>query len=107
MKQFAGLDVTKMYPAGEPPDKELEAAWTWDFFSKAAEKCQKGGYPFGTPVSTCSDAVQFVGAMFNAHGVQLVNAKGGITVNNDTTGERARVVQKDGAVLPTERLCLG
>ena len=24
MKQFVGLDVTKMYPAGAPPDKELE-----------------------------------------------------------------------------------
>ena len=24
MKQFAGLDVTKMYPAGAPPDKELD-----------------------------------------------------------------------------------
>ena len=85
MKQFVGLDVTKMYPAGEPPDKELEAAWTWDFFSQAAEKCHKGGYPFGMPVSTCSDAVQFVGAMFNAYGAQLVDAKGGITVNSDAT----------------------
>src|SRR5215831_8613578 len=27
MKQIVGLDVTKMYPAGAPPDKELEAAW--------------------------------------------------------------------------------
>ncbi|MFL5269014.1 MAG: ABC transporter substrate-binding protein [Stellaceae bacterium] len=85
MKQFAGLDVTKMYPAGEPPDKELEAAWTWDFFSQAAEKCFKAGYPFGMPMSTCSDAVQFVGAMFNAYGVQLVDAKGEITVNSDAT----------------------
>src|ERR1700731_1992343 len=28
MKQIAGLDVTKMYPAGAPPDQELTAAWT-------------------------------------------------------------------------------
>jgi hypothetical protein len=41
MKEFVGLDVTKMYPAGEPPDKELEAAWTWDFFSQAAAKSHK------------------------------------------------------------------
>src|ERR1700736_4446500 len=85
MKQFAGLDVTKMYPAGGPPDQELEAAWTWDFFSQAAEKCFKGGYPFGMPVSTCSDAVQFVGAMFNAYGAQLVDAKGDIIVESDAT----------------------
>ena len=86
MKQFAGLDVTKMYPAGAPPDKELEAAWTWEFFSQAAEKCHKAGYPFGMPVST----TQRRGAM-GRRGVQqpmasqLVNAKGDITVKSDAT----------------------
>ncbi len=85
MKRFAGLDVTRMYPAGEGPDQELEAAWTWDFFAQAAEKCHKAGYPFGMPVSTCSDAVQWVGAMFNSYGAQLVDAKGAITVDSDAT----------------------
>ena len=66
MKQITGLDITKMYPAGAPADKELEATWTWDFFSQAAEKCHKAGYPFGMPMSTTSDAVQWVGAMFNS-----------------------------------------
>ena len=33
----------------------------------------------------CSDAVQWVGAMFNAYGVQLVDEKGDITVNSDAT----------------------
>ena len=85
MMQLVGLDVTKMYPTGAPPDKELEAAWTWDFFPQAAEKCHKAGYPFGMPISTCSDAVQFVGAVFNSYGVQLVDAKGEITVKSDAT----------------------
>jgi ABC-type glycerol-3-phosphate transport system substrate-binding protein len=83
MKQIVGLDVTKMYPAGAPPDKELTAAWTWDFFLQAAEKCHKAGYPFGMPMSTTSDAVQWVGSMFNSHGAQLVDAKGEITVRSD------------------------
>ena len=85
MKQHAGIDITKMYPAGAPPDKELEAAWTWDGFAQAAEKCHKAGYPFGMPVSACSDAVQWTGALLNAYGAQLVNAKGEITVNSDAT----------------------
>src|SRR5262249_50154796 len=70
---------------GAPPDKELAAAWTWDFFAQAAEKCHKAGYPFGMPISTTSDAVQWVGAMFNSYGVQLVDAKGQITVRSDAT----------------------
>ena len=83
MKQIVGLDVTKMYPAGAPPEKELTAAWTWDFFLQAAEKCHKAGYSFGMPMSTTSDAVQWVGSMFNSHGAQLVDAKGEITVRSD------------------------
>ena len=85
MKQYVGLDMTKMYPAGAPPDKELQDSWTWEFFTQAAEKCPKAGYPFGMPISTSSDAVQWVGAMFNSHGAQLVDAKGEITVNSDAT----------------------
>ncbi len=33
-KQYVGLDLTKMYPAGAPPDKELTDNWTWDFWLK-------------------------------------------------------------------------
>jgi ABC-type glycerol-3-phosphate transport system substrate-binding protein len=83
MKEIVGLDVTKMYPAGAPPDKELTDKWTWEFFTEAAAKCQKAGYPFGMPVSTTSDAVQWVGSAFNSHGALLVDANGNITVKSD------------------------
>src|SRR5215469_14365880 len=55
-KRFVGLDVTQMYPAGAPPDPSLTDAWNWDQFLGAAEKCAKGGYPFGMPLSTWSDS---------------------------------------------------
>ena len=61
-KQYVGLDVTRMYPAGIPPDQALVDAWTWDAFLAAADKCAKAGYPFGMPLSTWSDAVNWVGA---------------------------------------------
>jgi ABC-type glycerol-3-phosphate transport system substrate-binding protein len=83
MKQIVGLDIMKMYPAGAPPDKELTDKWTWEFFSQAAEKCHKAGYPFGMPISTTSDAVQWTGALFNSYGATLVNEKGEITVKTD------------------------
>jgi ABC-type glycerol-3-phosphate transport system substrate-binding protein len=85
IRQFVGLDVTKMYPSGAPPDPALTDSWTWDFFLTAAEKCFKGGYPFGMPMSTTGDAVNWVGTMFAAHGVQLVDEDGNITVNSDAT----------------------
>ena len=49
-KQHVGLDLTKMYPAGAPPDKALTDKWTWDTFLVAAEKCFKAGFPFGIGV---------------------------------------------------------
>src|SRR5262249_50291208 len=67
MKEIVGLDVTKMYPAGAPPDKELIDKWNWDFFSEAAGKAKKAGYAFGMPMSTTSDAVQWVGSIFNSY----------------------------------------
>jgi ABC-type glycerol-3-phosphate transport system substrate-binding protein len=84
MKQFSGLDVTKMYPAGGPPDKELTEQWNWDFFLKAAEQCFKGGYPFGMPMGQSStDATDWVGSVFASHGAQLVDKDGNSTVKSD------------------------
>src|SRR4051812_22278442 len=39
MKEHAGIDVQKMYPAGAEPDKALSDNWTWETFLAAAEKC--------------------------------------------------------------------
>src|SRR5262249_4690843 len=45
MKQYAGIDVQAMYPAGAPPKADN---WTLDTFLKAAEACHKAGFPFGS-----------------------------------------------------------
>src|SRR5438045_6658314 len=37
------------------------------------------------PMSTTSDAVQWVGSILNSYGVQLVNEKGDITVRSEAT----------------------
>ncbi len=84
IKQHAGLDVTRMYPAGRE-DKELAATWSWDLFQQTAEKCAKGGHPFGMPLGGGSDAVDWVGAVFASHGATLVDDKGNVTVNSDAT----------------------
>ena len=66
MKEYVGLDVQKMYPAGAPPDKELVETWEWNNFLKAAEKCFKAGHPFGLGLSTCTDAINMAGAVFHS-----------------------------------------
>src|SRR6185503_12329695 len=80
MKQYAGIDVQEMYPAGAPPKADN---WTLDTFLKAAEACHKAGKPFGIGVGNTGDSADTIGAVFHAYGAELVSAKGDITVKSD------------------------
>ena len=82
LKNFAGIDVQAMYPP-YPADPSLAVGWTYDAFLKAAEACHKAGYPFGMGVGQTGDSINNTGAIFNAFGAELVNAKGEITVEFD------------------------
>ena len=101
-KEYVGLDLTKMYPAGAPPDKELAESWTWDAFLSAAEKCFKAGYPFGMPLGTTNDAVNWVEVVFRSHGAQFVDQEGNITVNSDATKQVLEWFKKLVPVLPSD-----
>jgi len=86
-KQLVGLELTRMYPAGAPPDKELADKWTWDAFLAAAEKCSKGGHAFGLPLGVTNDSVAWIDPVFRSHGAALVDQEGNITVKSDATKE--------------------
>ena len=101
-KQHVGLDLTKMYPAGAPPDKALTDRWTWDAFLAAAEKCFKAGYPFGLGLGETTDSVDWVGALFAAYGAELVDAKGNITVNSDATKQVLEYAKRLVPFLPPD-----
>jgi ABC-type glycerol-3-phosphate transport system substrate-binding protein len=98
-KQYVELDLQKMYPVGAP-DKELTDAWTWEYFLTAAEKCLKAGYPFGLPMSTCTDSINNNGVVFTAYGAQLVDEEGNITVKSDATRQVLEYFQKLVRFLP-------
>ena len=101
-KEHVGLDLTKMYPAGAPPDKELSDNWTWDAFLSAAEKCFKAGYPFGMPLGTTNDSVNWVEVVLRGHGAQLVDQEGNITVNSDATKQVLEWFKRLVPVLPRD-----
>jgi len=101
-KQHVGLDVTRMYPAGAPPDKALSEAWTWDAFLSAAAKCHKAGYPFGIGIGQTEDSVDTMGALFSAYGAVLVDAKGNVTVNSKETRQVLDYAKKLVAFLPPD-----
>jgi ABC-type glycerol-3-phosphate transport system substrate-binding protein len=83
LKEYAGVDVTAMYPAGAAANKELADKWTWDFFLSAAEKCAKGGHQFGMAMGGTNDAVAWVDPVLRSHGAAMVDKDGNITVKSD------------------------
>jgi ABC-type glycerol-3-phosphate transport system substrate-binding protein len=80
LKKHAGIDVQAMYPAGAPAKAD---AWTLDAFLEAAKACHAAGVPFGIGLGTTTDSVDSAGAIFDAFGASLVDAKGQLTVKTD------------------------
>jgi ABC-type glycerol-3-phosphate transport system substrate-binding protein len=99
MKQYAGLDMRAMYPAGSEPKADK---WNLDTFMKAAEACHKGGHPFGIGLGTTSDSVDAIGTFFHAFGAELVNSKGEITVKSDPVRQVLDYYKKLMHVLPED-----
>ena len=101
-KSHVGLDLTKMYPPGAAPDKNLTEKWTWDAFLVAAEKCHKAGFPFGIGMGQTADSVDSAGAIFAAHGAHLMDAKGNITANSDMVRQALEYCKKLVQFLPPD-----
>ena len=100
-KQYVGLDLTKMYPAGAPPDKELADKWTYDTFLAAAEKCHKADHAFGIPLGVTNDAVSSTSAILRAHGAQMTDKDGNITVKSDEMKQVLEWFKKLVPLLPS------
>src|SRR6516165_9707914 len=99
MKKYANIDVQAMYPAGSPPKADN---WTMDTFLKAAEACQKGGYPFGIGLGETTDSVDTAGAIFQSFGAELVSANGDLTVKTDAIRQALEYYKKLISFLPPD-----
>ena len=99
LQKHAGIDIRAMYPVGAAPKAD---AWNLDNFLKAAEACHKGGNSFGIGFGTTSDSVDTSGAIFQAFGATLVDAKGNITVKSDATKQALDYLKRLLAFLPTD-----
>jgi ABC-type glycerol-3-phosphate transport system substrate-binding protein len=97
-RQHVGTDVQAVFPASGPMGPGYDR-WTWSAFLTAAEKCAKAGYPFGLPISNCTDAGNWVGAMFQSFGAELVDAKGNITIRSDKVRQALDYGQRVAAFL--------
>jgi hypothetical protein len=102
-QEHAGIDLREVFPADESKwDSAKVDGWNWDAYLAAAEKLFKAGYPVGLPMGQTSDSVDWVGALFNAYGVVMVDAKDNIKINSDETRAVLEYVKKLMAVIPPD-----
>jgi ABC-type glycerol-3-phosphate transport system substrate-binding protein len=102
-KEHAGIDLRDMFPADEAKyDKAKTDTWTWETYLSSAEKLHKAGFPVGLPMGQTSDAVDWVGALFNSFGVVMVDEKDNIKVNSNETRQALEYMKKLMAVNPPE-----
>ncbi len=101
LKEAAGLDVLKMYPASADATADAEN-WTYDTMLKAAEACHKAKMTFGIGLGTTADSVDTAGAIFAAYGAEVINAKGDITVRSDAVRQVLEYAQQLVKFLPAD-----
>jgi len=101
-KKYCDIDLQKMFPASTDRDPELIKTWTYDAFLEACQKLYKAGYPFGNPLTQCSDSQDWSCPLFASFGSFPVNAKGEITINSDGTRMCLEFMKKLTAVMPPD-----
>ncbi|MBM3649819.1 MAG: extracellular solute-binding protein [Alphaproteobacteria bacterium] len=102
MKQFAGIDVVKMYPAADGAETPEAKAWTNEAMLAAAEACFKAGKPFGIGLGTTADNVDTAGSIFASFGAELVDAKGAIKIKSAEVRQALEYCQKLVKFLPAD-----
>jgi hypothetical protein len=101
-KEHAGIDLQKIFPAGEGRDPALVESWNWDTYLTSAEKLFKAGFPVGNPLGQTSDAIDWAGALFRAYGSVFVDEKDNIKVNSPETQAALEFAAKLAAAMPPD-----
>jgi ABC-type glycerol-3-phosphate transport system substrate-binding protein len=100
-KQHTGLELDKIFPAGDR-DQKLTDTWTWDTYLDTATKLKAAGFPVGNPLGQTSDAIDWVGALFRSYGAVMIDEKDNIKVNSDATRQVLEYAKKLAAQMPPD-----
>ena len=102
-QKYCDLDLRDMFPPDEAKyDKAKTDKWTWELYLDTAQKLHKAGFPVGLPMGQTSDAIDWVGALFNSFGVVMVDEKDNIKVDSAETRTALEYLKKLMAVNPPE-----
>ncbi|MBS0642076.1 MAG: extracellular solute-binding protein, partial [Proteobacteria bacterium] len=101
LKEVAGLDLLKMYPASAPATADADN-WTYDTMLKAAEACKKANMTFAIGLGTTPDSVDTAGSLFAAFGAEVITKDGQINVNSDNVRQVLEYAQQLVKYLPDD-----
>ncbi len=101
-KQYAGVDLKKIFPASKNRDKALVEAWNYDNFLKYAEKLSAAGHQFGNQIGPTSDAQDWLCPLFLSFGGQPADKDGNITFDSDGTRMALEYMKKLTKFMPPD-----
>jgi ABC-type glycerol-3-phosphate transport system substrate-binding protein len=101
-KRYAGVDLKKIFPAGDNRDARLVDEWNYDNFLVYVEKLFKAGHPFGNPIGPTTDSQDWLGPLFRSYGGQPMDAQGNITFDSDGTRMALEYMKKLVPFMPPE-----
>ena len=102
LKEAAGFDVLKAYPASAMAETAEAKGWTMEAMLKAAEACQKIGKTFAIGLGTTADNVDTAGSIFASFGAEVVDAKGDIQIKSDAVRQVLEYGQRLVKFLPAD-----
>ena len=99
MKEYAGIDMQALYPAGKPP---ATRAGPGTPSLPRPRNARRPAHGFGLPLGNTTDTNQWVGALFLAYGAELMDAKGNITVKTDAVKQVLDYAKRLAAFCPAD-----
>jgi Bacterial extracellular solute-binding protein len=84
-RQYAGIDLQKVFPPSEGRNKALVEGWNWDTYLESAQKLYKAGFPVGLPMGQTADTINWVSTVFRSFGAEMVDKNDNIRVNSEQT----------------------
>jgi hypothetical protein len=101
-KQYAGVDLKKIFPAGPKRDPKLVATWNYDNFLVYCEKLFKAGHAFGNPIGPTTDSQDWLCPLFASFGSYPMDAKGTITIDSDATRQAMEYMKRLTPFMPPD-----
>ena len=101
-KQYTGVDLKALFPAGPRDQAKIDQEWTYEKFLGYSQKLQAAGHEIGNPIGQTNDSQVWLGPLFLAFGSQPISADGNVTIDSDETRAAIEYLQQLAPTMPQD-----